>query len=97
MHSVSPQLAVAVDEPVTSLQAYQPVAKVVTAFDRPCTGVDGVAMGAHTPGMRADSALSGGRRNGLGARGTFTTGCYALGRPLANQQGFGDRMVANTA
>ena len=32
--------------------------------------------------MRAYSALSGGRRNGLGARGTFTTGCYHPGRGL---------------
>ena len=53
----------------------QPVAKVVTAFDRPCTGADCVAIRAHTPGMRAHSALSGGRRNGLGARETFTTDC----------------------
>ena len=36
---------------------------------------DGVAIRAHTPGMHPNRALSGGRRNGLGARGTFTTDC----------------------
>ena len=30
---------------------YQPVAKVVTAFDRPCIPADCVAIGSHTPGM----------------------------------------------
>ncbi len=55
---------------------YQPVAKVITAFDRPCIPADGVAIRAHTPGMHPNRALSGGRRNGLGARGTFTTDCY---------------------
>ena len=29
----------------------QPVAKVVTAFDRPCIPADCVAIGSHTPGM----------------------------------------------
>ena len=53
----------------------QPVAKVVTAFDRPCVPADCVAIGSHTPGMLPHRALSGGRRNGLGARETFTTGC----------------------
>ena len=53
--------------------AYQPVVKVVTAFDRPCIPADCVAIRAHTPGMHPNRALSGGRRNGLGARGTFTT------------------------
>ena len=52
---------------------YQPVAKVITAFDRPCIPADGVAIRSHTPGMLPNRALSGGRRNGLGARGTFTT------------------------
>ena len=33
-------------------------------------------MGAHTPGMHPNRALSGGCRNGLGARETFTTGWY---------------------
>ena len=58
------------------MQPYQPVAKVITAFDRPCIPADGVAIRAHTPGMHPNRALSGGRRNGLGARGTFTTDCY---------------------
>ena len=57
---------------------YQPVAKVVTAFDRPCIPADYVATRSHTPGMLPHRALSGGRRNGLGARGTFTTDCYLL-------------------
>ena len=57
--------------PATGL--YQPVAKVVTAFDRPCIPADCVAIRAHTPGMHPNRALSGGRRNGLGARATFTT------------------------
>ena len=57
--------------------AQQPVAKVITAFDRPCIPADGVAIRAHTPGMHPNRALSGGRRNGLGARGTFTTDCQA--------------------
>ncbi len=52
---------------------YQPVAKVVTAFDRPCIPADCVAIRAHTPGMHPNRALSGGRRNGLGARATFAT------------------------
>ena len=30
-------------------------------------------MGAHTPGMHPNRALSGGRRNGFGTRGTFAT------------------------
>ena len=54
----------------------QPVAKVVTAFDRPCIPADGVAMDAHTPGRHPNRALSGGRRDGLGPRATFITGCY---------------------
>ena len=54
-------------------EAYQPVAKVVTAFDRPCIPADCVATRSHTPGMLPHRALSGGRRNGLGARATFTT------------------------
>ena len=62
------------------VDAYQPVAKVVTAFDRPCIPADGVAIreGDHKgrPYMHPNRALSGGRRNGLGARGTFATGCY---------------------
>ena len=62
---------------------YQPVAKVITAFDRPCIPADGVAIRAHTPGMHPNRALSGGRRNGLGARGTFTTDCYRTFRPPA--------------
>ena len=44
------------------------MAKIVTVFDRPCIPADGVAMGAHTPGMHPNRALAGGRRNGLGAR-----------------------------
>ena len=56
-------------------EGQQPVAKVVTAFDRPCIPADCVAIGSHTPGMLPHRALSGGRRNGLGARETFTTGC----------------------
>ena len=52
--------------------------KVVTAFDRPCIPADCVAIreGDHKgrPYMHPNRALSGGRRNGLGARGTFTTG-----------------------
>ena len=56
--------------------AYQPVVKVVTAFDRPCIPADCVAIGSHTPGMLPHRALSGGRRTGLGARETFTTDCY---------------------
>ena len=59
------------------VQPYQPVAKVITAFDRPCIPADCVAIRAHTPGMHPNRALSGGRRNGLGARGTFATDCYA--------------------
>ena len=55
---------------------YQPVAKVVTAFDRVCIPADCVAPRSHTPGMLPQSALSGGRSPGLGARGTFTTDCY---------------------
>ena len=55
---------------------YQPVAKVLPAFDRPCIPADCVATRSHTPGMLPHRALSGGRRNGLGARGTFTTDCY---------------------
>ena len=58
---------------ITPTQRYQPVAKVVTAFDRPCIPADCVATRSHTPGMLPHRALSGGRRNGLGARGTFTT------------------------
>ena len=61
---------------VTRDWLYQPVAKVVTAFDRPCIPADCVAIRSHTPGMLPHRALSGGRRNGLGARGTFTTDCY---------------------
>ena len=57
---------------------YQPVAKVVTAFDRPCIPADCVATRSHTPGMLPHRAWSGGRRNGLGARGTFTTDCYTF-------------------
>ena len=49
--------------------------KSLTAFDRPCIPADGVAIRAHTSGMHPNRALSGGRRNGLGARGTFTTDC----------------------
>ena len=49
--------------------AQQPVAKVITAFDRPCIPADGVAIRAHTPGMHPNRALSGGRRNGLGLAG----------------------------
>ena len=60
------------------IRPYQPVAKVVTAFDRPCIPADGVAIRAHTPGMHPNRALSGGRRNGLGARATFTTDCYVI-------------------
>ena len=56
----------------------QPVAKVVTAFDRPCIPADCVATRSHTPGMLPHRALSGGRRNGLGARATFTTDCQGL-------------------
>ncbi len=37
-----------------------------------------VAIRAHTPGMHPNRALSGGRRNGLGARGTFVTDCQRL-------------------
>ena len=33
------------------IELYQPVAKVVTAFDRPCIPADCVAIGSHTPGM----------------------------------------------
>ena len=57
---------------------YQPVAKVVTAFDRPCIPADRVAIRSHMSNMLPHRALSGGRRNGLGVRGTFTTGCYVL-------------------
>ena len=57
---------------------YELVAEVVAAFDRPCIPADCVAMGAHTPGMLPTRALSGGRRNGLDAHGTFTTGCYEM-------------------
>ena len=61
-------------------QSYQPVAKVVAAFDRPCIPADCVAIreGDHKgrPYMHPNRALSGGRRNGLDARETFTTGCY---------------------
>ena len=57
---------------------YQPVAKVVTAFDRPCIPADCVALRSHMSNMLPQSALSGGRRNGLGARGTFATGCYTF-------------------
>ena len=64
----------------TSSSAQQPVAKVVTAFDRPCIPADCVAIGSHTPRMLPHRALSGGRRNGLGARGTFTTGCKGKGQ-----------------
>ena len=56
------------------------MAKVVTAFDRPCIPADCVAIRSHTPGMLPNRALSGGRRNGLGARETFTTDCYGAGR-----------------
>ena len=56
---------------------YQPVAKVVAAFDRPCIPADCVAIreGDHKgrPYMHPNRALSGGRRNGLDARETFTT------------------------
>ena len=55
-------------------RSYQPVVKVVTAFDRSCIPADCVAMGSHTPGIHPKRAFPGGRRNGLGARGTFTTG-----------------------
>ena len=34
-----------------SVSPYQPVVKVVTAFDRPCIPADCVAIGSHTPGM----------------------------------------------
>ena len=51
--------------------------KVVTAFDRPCIPADCIATSAHIlPVCSLRSALSGGRRNGLGARTTFTTDCY---------------------
>ena len=33
------------------VEAYQPVAKVATAFDRPCIPADCVATRSHTPGM----------------------------------------------
>ena len=66
--------------PVRNIRPYQPVAKVVTAFDRPCIPADCVAIreGDHKsrPYMHPNRALSGGRRNGLDARETFTTGCY---------------------
>ena len=63
---------------LASACSYQPVAKVVTAFDRPCIPADCVATRSHTPGMLPHRALSGGRRNGLGARETFATDCYPL-------------------
>ena len=52
------------------------MARVATAFDRPCIPADRVAIRSHTPGMLPNRALSGGRRNGLGARGPLTTDCY---------------------
>ncbi len=67
----------------------QPVAKVVTAFDRPCIPADCVATRSHTPGMLPHRALSGGRRNGLGARATFTTDCQDSALGLAFSQAFG--------
>ena len=62
------------------IELYQPVAKVVTAFDRPCIPADCVAIGSHTPGMLPPKRLVRRRRNGLGARATFTTDCYRSGR-----------------
>ena len=59
-----------------STGCYQPVAKVVTAFDRVCIPADCVAPRSHIPDMLPQSALSGGRSPGLDARGTFATDCY---------------------
>ena len=75
-HSNGFPIAHSSDRRLETSAPYQPVAKVITAFDRPCIPADGVAIQAHTPGMHPNRALSGGRRNGLGARGTFTTDCY---------------------
>ena len=73
----APSSDVAILFELNSEGAYQPVAKVVTAFDRPCIPADCVAPRSHMSNMLPQSALSGGRRNGLGARGTFATGCQA--------------------
>ena len=66
------------------------MAKVVAAFDRPCIPADCVAIRSHTPGMLPNRALSGGRRNGLDARETFTTGCYGLPQRTERPARFAD-------
>ena len=82
-----------IDTFLEAARIYQPVAKVVTAFDRPCIPADCVATRSHTPGMLPHRALSGGRRNGLGARATFTTGCYGESRYRAVAEKGGDFLL----